>query len=174
MLQRAAELPVSAPLKTALTGVELLLARAQLWEESAAKHVSMAPQLASLAGLATRWRRLELASWRCLLVKTAERHAAGLNAPRSALEGWASCVPLLLLNVCLQKLVLAVRQGLDPASVRHCSTHQIRHLMTACHWWLQAPTTAGSTFTGRCCCGMLPYWTSLLPQLFSNICRQQH
>lgn len=73
----APELPVAAPLKTALTGVELLLARAQLWEESAAKHVSLAPQLASLASLATRWRRLELASWRCLLVKTAERHAAG-------------------------------------------------------------------------------------------------
>ena len=67
--------------------MELLLARAQLWEESAAKHVSMAPQLASLAGLATRWRRLELASWRCLLLKTAERHAAGLHAPRPSLQG---------------------------------------------------------------------------------------
>ena len=68
--------------------MELLLARAQLWEESAAKYVSMAPQLASLASLATRWRRLELASWRCLLVKTAERHAAGLHATRLMLDSW--------------------------------------------------------------------------------------
>jgi hypothetical protein len=33
--------PATVPLKQALTGVELLLARAQLWEETAAKHVSI-------------------------------------------------------------------------------------------------------------------------------------
>ncbi len=33
--------PATVPLKRALTGVELLLARAQLWQETAAKHVSI-------------------------------------------------------------------------------------------------------------------------------------
>ena len=45
------------------------LALTQLWEVSAAKHVSLAPQLAAAAALATRWRRAELRSWPHLLDK---------------------------------------------------------------------------------------------------------
>ncbi|KAK9809153.1 hypothetical protein WJX72_010301 [[Myrmecia] bisecta] len=76
---RLLALDVTAPLKTSLTGLELLLARAQLWEETAARHVSLRAQLEGLAGLATRWRRLELAAWHHLLDQTAERHAAGAH-----------------------------------------------------------------------------------------------
>ena len=72
-----AGLSVQSPLKAALTGLELVLARAQIWEESAAKHVSLGPQLEGVAALATRWRRLELAAWRNLLNTTRSRHAAG-------------------------------------------------------------------------------------------------
>ena len=68
---------MQTPLKAALTGLELLLARAQVWEESAAKHVSLARQLEAVAALATRWRKLELAAWRNLLNTTRSRHAAG-------------------------------------------------------------------------------------------------
>ena len=62
-----AGLPASAPMQTALTGLELLLARAQLWQDTAALHVSLARQLERLSRLALRWRRLQLA----------ERHAEG-------------------------------------------------------------------------------------------------
>lgn len=72
-----AGLSVQSPLKAALTGLELLLARAQIWEESAAKHVSLGGELEGVAALATRWRRLELAAWRNLLNTTRSRHAAG-------------------------------------------------------------------------------------------------
>ena len=72
-----AGLSVQSPLKAALTGLELVLARAQIWEESAAKHVSLAGELEGVAALATRWRRLELAAWRNLLNTTRSRHAAG-------------------------------------------------------------------------------------------------
>ena len=68
---------MQSPLKAALTGLELVLARAQIWEESAAKHVSLAEELESIAALATRWRKLELASWRDLLHTTRRRHAEG-------------------------------------------------------------------------------------------------
>lgn len=71
---------MESPLKAALTGLELVLARAQIWEESAAKHVSLAAELEGVAGLATRWRRLELAAWRNLLNTTRARHAAGMHA----------------------------------------------------------------------------------------------
>ncbi|EIE25917.1 hypothetical protein COCSUDRAFT_12734, partial [Coccomyxa subellipsoidea C-169] len=65
-----------APLKAALTGLELLLARSQVWQETAASHVSLAPQLERLAALALRWRRLQLAAWRSLIRTLAQRHAA--------------------------------------------------------------------------------------------------
>ena len=79
-----AGLSVQSPLKAALTGLELLLARAQIWEESAAKHVSLGSELEGVAALATRWRRLELAAWRNLLNTTRSRHAAGqLSLPAS-------------------------------------------------------------------------------------------
>lgn len=70
MFTRAAALPVRAPLKAALTGLELLLARAQLWEETAAWHVSLKEVLQPAAALAGRWRKLELASWHGLLDRT--------------------------------------------------------------------------------------------------------
>ncbi|KAL0028971.1 hypothetical protein WJX77_009058 [Trebouxia sp. C0004] len=76
---RLTGLSVQSPLKAALTGLELLLARAQVWEESAAKHVSLARELEAVAALATRWRKLELAAWRNLLNTTRSRHAAGAH-----------------------------------------------------------------------------------------------
>jgi midasin (ATPase involved in ribosome maturation) len=72
-----AALPLRAALKTALSGLELLLARAQLWEQTAAAHVSLAAVLRPVAGLASRWRRLELASWKGLLDRTVAAFAEG-------------------------------------------------------------------------------------------------
>lgn len=74
---RLLSLPVNCTLKTALTGVELLLARAQLWEETAAKHVTLGPLLAQLVALSRRWRKLELGSWRSLLQRTVARFSEG-------------------------------------------------------------------------------------------------
>jgi len=69
---------VDSPLKAALTGLELLVARAQLWQTTAAKHVSLDPQLQAVTALAGRWRRLELASWRRLLARTIDSYAKGV------------------------------------------------------------------------------------------------
>ncbi|GIL72549.1 hypothetical protein Vretifemale_2893, partial [Volvox reticuliferus] len=76
---RVLSMPLQSPLKTALTGLELLLSRAQLWEETAASFVSLKAQLGPLAALATRWRRLELNSWKGLLRRVAARHASGAH-----------------------------------------------------------------------------------------------
>lgn len=50
-----------------------------MWEETAAKHVSLAAQLSQVAALASRWRQLELASWRGLLQRTVQRFAQGAD-----------------------------------------------------------------------------------------------
>jgi hypothetical protein len=73
-------------LKAGLTGLELLLARSQLWEETAARHVSISVHLARLGQLAARWRRAELASWRTLLTSTSDRHARGAQPVASAIS----------------------------------------------------------------------------------------
>lgn len=54
----------------------------QVWEETAAKHVSLAAQLQQVAALASRWRQLELASWKGLLHRTVERFAQGADKVR--------------------------------------------------------------------------------------------
>jgi len=74
---RVLSLPINSPLKAILTGLELLLSQAQVWEESAAKHVSLAPLLGQVAALAQRWRKLELESWEHMLDTAARKHANG-------------------------------------------------------------------------------------------------
>ncbi len=77
---RILALPACGPLKAALTGVELLLSRAQTWEEGAASHVSLAAQLQLCAQLARRWRAAELSSWPRALAAAARAAAALADA----------------------------------------------------------------------------------------------
>ncbi len=63
------ELSLGTPLKAFLTGVELILNRAQIWEETAAKHVTLAESLKPLISIAVSWRKLELNGWKGLLTK---------------------------------------------------------------------------------------------------------
>ncbi|KAG1668462.1 hypothetical protein FOA52_005235 [Chlamydomonas sp. UWO 241] len=89
---RCLGLPVTSPLKTALTGLELLLARAQLWEESAAKYVTMGPELQAVGAVATRWRQLELTSWVATLKTVVRKHSGG------ARRSWFHLYGLLVLG----------------------------------------------------------------------------
>ena len=66
-----------SPLAAVLAGLELLLARSQLWQDSAAARVSIAAQLERLSALALRWRRMQLHVWRATIHKLKQRHAAG-------------------------------------------------------------------------------------------------
>lgn len=73
---RMLALPLLGPIKAGLTGIELLLARAQIWEESAASHTSLKEELGECAKLALRWRARELRTWPRLLTRCSERHAS--------------------------------------------------------------------------------------------------
>ena len=72
-------LPLTCALKTAMTGVELLVDRAQLWEQSAAKHVSIGTHLENLLSLARRWRQIELSAWKLLSQHVIDKSAQGKN-----------------------------------------------------------------------------------------------
>ena len=78
--------------------------RPQVWEETAAQHVSLRSELGAIAALATRWRRLELASWRSLLQRVVAKHAEAAAA-----------------NWCVVWLPRAYRAGLPPAGLSCCA-----------------------------------------------------
>jgi len=77
---RILNLPSCGPLKAALTGVELLLSRAQTWEEGAAAHVSLSAQLQLCAALAMRWRAAEVNAWPHALAAVTRAAADATNA----------------------------------------------------------------------------------------------
>ncbi|KAL4085986.1 hypothetical protein PRIC1_014609 [Phytophthora ramorum] len=65
---------ISSPLVRTLTGVELLLRKAQEWEMYAARAYSISEELSALSALVTRWRKLELYSWPHLLYVKEKQH----------------------------------------------------------------------------------------------------
>ena len=76
---RVLSLPITTPVRKVLTGLELLLARSQTWEETAASVVSLASELKQVSGLVVRWQRMELESWKTALDRLAQRHATGAH-----------------------------------------------------------------------------------------------
>ena len=76
LCDRMLSLPLLGPVKAGLTGIELLLARAQIWEESSAEHTSLKNELNECAKLALRWRAREVRTWPRLLARCSERHAS--------------------------------------------------------------------------------------------------
>jgi hypothetical protein len=69
-----------APLKDTMVGVELLVARLQIWQDHNASEregTSLASHQAPLAALSARWRRLELCSWSVHISKVLEREERG-------------------------------------------------------------------------------------------------
>ncbi|KAL8000860.1 putative AAA+ ATPase domain, midasin, P-loop containing nucleoside triphosphate hydrolase [Plasmopara halstedii] len=65
---------ISSPLARTLSGVELLLRKAQEWEIYAARAYSITDELSALSSLVTRWRKLELYSWPHLLYVKEKQH----------------------------------------------------------------------------------------------------
>ena len=75
IVRRILLMPLHAPLMKFVIGLECLLSQAQIWEQCAAKHVSLAGEMDTVSRLVARWRRLELMSWP-LVLKTRERQHA--------------------------------------------------------------------------------------------------
>ncbi|XP_033739322.1 midasin-like [Pecten maximus] len=72
--ERILNFPVTCPIMKFLTGLELLLEKAQEWESNAARHVSMVTQLADVSLLIMQWRKLELSCWSQCLESIRKKH----------------------------------------------------------------------------------------------------
>lgn len=97
--RRITSLGVHDPLKRIMTGIELLLSRAQQWEVGAAKHVSLDKELTVLISLVGRWRKFELAGWRSLIDSVKQNLT---NPANQVLSVHLHCVVSIDASVCLQ------------------------------------------------------------------------
>ena len=86
---RLLRLSIHAPLRQAVAGIELLLARIQSWEETSPKRLHVGEPARACLLLATRWRAIDVRSYPAVLRRTENRHveAAGLS--------WASMYAVL-------------------------------------------------------------------------------
>ena len=91
---RLASLPINAPIKETMAGVELALGFSQTWETAAARHVSLKDELTALSAVARRWRSMELNGWPLQLRKV-ESECATSGLHRSVYHLLALMLPLL-------------------------------------------------------------------------------
>ncbi|KFR09321.1 Midasin, partial [Nipponia nippon] len=74
VMDRIRSFPLSCPLSKFLNGLEILLAKAQDWEENASRALSLRKHLDLVTQLIIQWRRLELNCWSVSLDNIMKQH----------------------------------------------------------------------------------------------------
>ncbi|XP_066110370.1 midasin isoform X3 [Saccopteryx bilineata] len=74
VMDRIRTFPLSSPISKFLNGLEILLAKAQDWEENACRALSLRKHLDLVSEMIIRWRKLELNCWSVSLDNTMKRH----------------------------------------------------------------------------------------------------
>ncbi|XP_014636596.1 PREDICTED: midasin [Ceratotherium simum simum] len=74
VMGRIRSFPLSSPISKFLNGLEILLAKAQDWEENASRALSLRKHLDLVSQMIIRWRKLELNCWSMSLDNTMKRH----------------------------------------------------------------------------------------------------
>ncbi|XP_040596448.1 midasin isoform X2 [Mesocricetus auratus] len=74
VMDRIRGFPLSSPISKLLNGLEILLAKAQDWEENASQALSLRKHLDLVSQMIIRWRKLELNCWSVSLDNTMRRH----------------------------------------------------------------------------------------------------
>ncbi|XP_012665398.1 midasin [Otolemur garnettii] len=74
VMDRIRSFPLSSPISKFLNGLEILLAKAQDWEENASRTLSLRKHLDLVSQTIIRWRKLELNCWSMSLDNTMKRH----------------------------------------------------------------------------------------------------
>ncbi|XP_006870675.1 PREDICTED: midasin [Chrysochloris asiatica] len=74
VMDRICSFPLSSPISKFLNGLEILLAKAQDWEQNASRTLSLRKHLDLVTQMIIRWRKLELNCWSMSLENTMQRH----------------------------------------------------------------------------------------------------
>ncbi|XP_067273008.1 midasin [Pseudorasbora parva] len=75
VIERILAFSLSSPLAKFLNGLEILLSKAQDWENNASRTVSLRNELEAITQLIIQWRKLELSCWSSSLDNALMRHA---------------------------------------------------------------------------------------------------
>ncbi|XP_072559009.1 midasin isoform X3 [Paramormyrops kingsleyae] len=75
VIERILAFGLSSPLAKFLSGLEILLRKAQDWEDNASRTVSLGAELGAVTQLIIQWRKLELNCWSSSLDNALQRHA---------------------------------------------------------------------------------------------------
>uniref|UniRef100_A0A8C1W377 Midasin n=1 Tax=Cyprinus carpio TaxID=7962 RepID=A0A8C1W377_CYPCA len=75
VIERILAFSLSSPLAKFLNGLEILLSKAQDWENNASRAVSLRNELEAITQLIIQWRKLELNCWSSSLDNAQKRHA---------------------------------------------------------------------------------------------------
>ncbi|KAL2081973.1 hypothetical protein ACEWY4_021791 [Coilia grayii] len=75
VIERIMSFSLSSPLAKFLNGLEILLTKAQDWENNASRSVSLKRELEAVSQLIIQWRKLELNCWSSSLDNAMKRHA---------------------------------------------------------------------------------------------------
>eukprot|EP00736_Rhodelphis_marinus_P003990 Rmarinus@m.5335 len=79
---RVLEMPAETPLMKVMIGLELVLLKVTEWNTYATRAVSLSAHVPGLSALVMRWRKIELASWPCVL------EAKAADAENAAFRDW--------------------------------------------------------------------------------------
>ncbi|KAM6185923.1 midasin [Rhynchocyon petersi] len=79
VMDRIRSFPLSSPISKFLNGLEILLAKAQDWEQNASRTLSLRKHLDLVTQMIIRWRKLELNCWSMSLDNTMKRHTEKSN-----------------------------------------------------------------------------------------------
>ncbi|XP_042247008.1 midasin [Thunnus maccoyii] len=74
VMERIMAFSLSSPLAKFLNGLEILLSKAQDWENNASRSVSLQKELEPVTQLIIQWRKLELSCWSSSLDNAVKRH----------------------------------------------------------------------------------------------------
>ncbi|KAI2503973.1 AAA-family ATPase [Fragilaria crotonensis] len=91
----------------AMTGLEVVLRKAQEWEEHASERVKLGSCLVEIRQLVTSWRRLELTNWASLLDAREERFA------KRARRHWTRLFSVL--NIAHEECLMDTEQDIAPS-----------------------------------------------------------
>ncbi|XP_028296182.1 midasin isoform X2 [Gouania willdenowi] len=79
VMDRLKSFSLASPLAKFLNGLEILLSKAQDWENNASRTVSLRKELEPLTQLIIQWRKLELSCWSSSLDNAMKRHTEKSN-----------------------------------------------------------------------------------------------
>uniref|UniRef100_A0A7N6BG26 Midasin n=1 Tax=Anabas testudineus TaxID=64144 RepID=A0A7N6BG26_ANATE len=74
VMERILAFSLASPLAKFLNGLEIVLCKAQDWENNASRHVSLRKELEPVTQLIVQWRKLELNCWSSSLDNAMKRH----------------------------------------------------------------------------------------------------